>query len=53
MTEQTGNNTPPQNQPQTTNKPLSPDPNVQAPQNVLITEGYEPPKTQHSDSDGS
>lgn len=25
-------------------KPASPDPDVQAPQNVLITEGYEPPK---------
>jgi hypothetical protein len=27
-------------------KPASPNPSVQAPQNVLITEGYEPPKSQ-------
>ena len=53
MTEQTGKSTSPQNQPQATEKPASPDPSVQAPQNVLITEGYEPPKTQQSDSDGS
>lgn len=26
-------------------EPTSPDPDVQAPQNVLITEGYEPPAT--------
>ncbi len=32
----------PQVQPQTS-EPASPDPDVQAPQNVLITEGYEPP----------
>ena len=51
MTEQTGNNTTPQNQPQTTDKPASPDPNVQAPQNVLITEGYEPPERPSSDTD--
>ena len=51
MTDQTGNNTTPQNQPQTTEKPASPDPNVQAPQNVLITEGYEPPKRPLSDID--
>ena len=29
-------------QPQTS-EPVFPDPDVQAPQNVLITEGYEPP----------
>ena len=32
----------PQTQPRPT-EPVSPDPDVQAPQNVLITEGYEPP----------
>ena len=32
----------PQVQPQPT-EPVSPNPDVQAPQNVLITEGYEPP----------
>ena len=51
MTDQNGNNTTPQNQPQTTEKPASPDPNVQAPQNVLITEGYEPPERPSSDMD--
>ena len=30
---------------QQTLEPTSPDPDVQAPQNVLITEGYEPPAT--------
>ena len=55
MTEQSGNNTTPsnqpQNQPQATERPVSPNPNVQAPQNVLITEGYEPPDTQQSSVD--
>ena len=51
MTDQNGNNTTPQNQPQTTEKPASPDPNVQAPQDVLITEGYEPPERPSSDMD--
>lgn len=55
MTEQSRTNTTPanqpQNQPQATEKPVSPDPNVQAPQNVLITEGYEPPETQQSSRD--
>lgn len=32
-------------------KPASPDPNVQAPQNVLITGGYEPPERPSSDTD--
>ena len=30
-------------------KPASPDPDVQAPQNVLITEGYEPPAAETAD----
>ncbi|MCY4613686.1 MAG: hypothetical protein OXB94_08715, partial [Nitrospira sp.] len=29
--------------------PTSPDPEVQAPQNVLITEGYEPPAAETAD----
>ena len=46
MTKQTRNDsTPedqPQNQPKMAEKPVLPNPKVQAPQNVLITEGYKP-----------
>ena len=32
-------------------EPASPDPDVQAPQNVLITEGYEPPAAKTVEQD--